>query len=177
MSYGIHWHDRDWFVMNSMNPTSRTWFSWQLSQSGNIRGTPYLKYDEPWYELSRVKNFPTVLMAWFKLIPGIDSQTRLRRVWLILCVNYFKTYTKAFERGGGLACRKLELFKFNYFIRICVIGTANLFFYFVNAKKLTNTLSKSASELTVPRLRNMNLIMSHAFVSLPFFQPNKLLYQ
>ncbi len=37
---------------------------------------------------------------------------------------------------------------------------------FVNAKRLTNEISKSTSKLIVQKLRNMNSFMSHAFFSL-----------
>ncbi len=99
MSCGIRWPDRDWFVMNSMNPTIRTWFSWHFSRFGNIRGTTCLKYNEPWYEQSRLINFPTVFMAWFHLILGIESHKRLGRFWLILCVYYSKTLTGTNKRA------------------------------------------------------------------------------
>ncbi len=47
-------------------------------------------------------------------------------------------------------------------------------FGFLNAKSLTNQSSKTASKLIIQKLRNMNLLMKHAFFSCLLFLPNIL---
>ncbi len=73
---------------------------------------------------------------------------------------------------GELAILKSVIF----WIQTCLFGFSSLIlqtsFKFINAKRLTNKLSKTASKLIVQKLRNMNLFISHAFFSLLFFQPN-----
>ncbi len=73
---------------------------------------------------------------------------------------------------GELAILKSVIFEFKYVYSDFPLKLQTSI-KLVNAKRLTNKLSKTASKLMVQKLRDINLFLSHAFFSLLFFQPNR----
>ncbi len=65
--------------------------------------------------------------------------------------------------SGELAILKSWIFLIQIFPFGFLSSELLISYTFVNAKRLTNWISKTASKLIVQKLRNMNLFMSHAF--------------
>ncbi len=64
---------------------------------------------------------------------------------------------------GDLAILKNGIFWIQIFLFGFLSLESQISYNFVNAVRLTNQISKTASKLIVQKLRNMNLFMSHAF--------------